>query len=289
MHNRSILQNSLLFGAPVALIAGILSQLMPSAEWLLGHGQVGELSLAAPTTVELENVVHTCHCVKQVLGWHEVFVFLRNELLRVNPQVALLVFNLLLILLQMLSSRRLPTAPSGDTIATDLEGEDDETSKLMSFVPRYDSRERALLQFQKLKTKPLNFKYGCENSCSMRDSTADAASLEELLRRYSSKGESPDVNAAKLKKGLLSEASVSTQTSAIDLPTVAIAPQLTNSIVRSHCTSRASSFSRRELKNCPVGTPDSQSMIFHQPSPAKSSVLSTEVTQEQVYSQPFIY
>lgn len=262
---------------------------MPSAEWLLAHGQAEEFSPAVPTTVELENVVHTCHCARQVLSWHDVLVFLKNELLRVNPQVALLAFNLMLILLQVLSSRKMPRAHDEDNAEADLEGEDDETSKLMSFVPKYDSRERALLQFQKLKSKPLNFKYGSDDSYSVRDSSDDAASLERLLRRFSRRGRSSEVNSTKLKKNQLPETPSSAQTSTIDLSIAVMTPQLTNSVGRSHCTSRTSSFSKRELKNCLVGTPESQSMSFHQPSPAKSSVLSTKVTQEQVYSQPFIY
>ena len=104
VHSRSFLHRSLLFGAPVALIAGLMSAPIP--KWLWFQKQAVALSPRSPVPVELNNIVHSCHCVEQVIGWHEVFLFLKSQAMTIDPQWALLALNLLLVLVQTLSSSK---------------------------------------------------------------------------------------------------------------------------------------------------------------------------------------
>ncbi|SCV01664.1 LAME_0G17700g1_1 [Lachancea meyersii CBS 8951] len=343
MQNRSTLQNGAIFGAPLALLVGVISRFsIRVPEWLSGPTETA-------SNMTAYDVVHVCRCQEQVIEWPDVFQFLGRQLRQlINPDWVPLALNIVLTLNVILATSKHLKArfkkevTNSSVITKPCEFDADQSSPYSSL---FGPRERAVLQFEKAKLKQLNFKYSNEDSWILEE---DCLLPKTVVKKTSNGSE----RTLRSPRTLLSNLSPSTLvTSAVvqvstpqkrspspqseNLQSEALLPAVPESFTDSSLltpklkfgsTSRpphsprppkspnmdsnhappavsisndvfvldprdsspTASSSRSNVKSL-LQTPEHFSPPFHQPSPIKSSILKTEVTQEEVYSQPFTY
>ena len=228
-----------------------------------------------------------------------MFLFLKSQAMTIDPQWALLALNLLLVLVQTLSSSKDESEEDdrrGFVSGCEADVTEEEVSKNTKSLPQFNARERALLQFQRIKVEPLSPKYGYAASNDVQDLKENAAKIAAMIRKYSKR------HSSKCKELKSAVSAISQETLKAPPP----AQIIINDVAAlgmpseqraypspSHSTPRTSCSSRRELKQAFISSPATSEgrSIKHllRPSPSRSSFFSTEVTQEQVYSQPFTY
>ncbi|CEP60972.1 Nvj1p LALA0_S02e03884g [Lachancea lanzarotensis] len=340
MHSRPGIQNGVIFGAPLAVIAGLLAHFgLPYPQWLSDP-------VKAPSDIEPHSVVHICRCPEHSIGWPDVFQFVASQLTELTHRDWVsLTFNMILVIQMLLTLSKLwKKSFSGETtqLASTASVEQREADVVDADLLPYTSRERALLQFEKTRDKTLNFKFCNEDSWILKeDFLLPAKSVKPLFK------DSPETTLSNLSPSTV-VTSVGVQTSISqrlpplsrsndlhvgkimsDLPSSPLSheyPQLftpkqsLSAALSSPPTSKTPTSPGFESRHAPAAvslsgdplvletqnssrtsfssspnvrevlhTPEYLSHAFHQPSPAKSTILKTEVTQEQVYSQPFIY
>ncbi|SCU78828.1 LADA_0A07932g1_1 [Lachancea dasiensis] len=360
MHDRSSLQSRLLFGIPVALVAGLLTQLqVPIPTWLhlTDHERPPVSSAISPKHMNSYDLVHICHCPERSLEWRDVSRFLLHQLHFVTTDWASLAMNLLFALnvlmwiAQWLASwKKAKNLLHEEPTATTL----DSTFQDERCAALYTAKERALLQFQKLNSQPPHFVYGFEDpwdcdpdellpplrskgtesvetlhpssrpkSLSSTQTPITGKTLGKAVPTGANTNQNPAMNvhsssirtvvsrssltpdrhseppikpschtSSKLKFHAVTVPSTPIhleRSSPEKKPLVSTVEQSTElSLPESLAASQDSSSTSSHAKNQTL-TPENLPLSFHQPSPAKSTILKTELTQEQVYSQPFIY
>ncbi|SCU80770.1 LANO_0B01112g1_1 [Lachancea nothofagi CBS 11611] len=342
MHNRSTLQNGLWFGAPVALFAGILSQFhIPMPAWLASMSPPSSTIIKTTNPVEMYDVVHICHCNERAIEWQDVFDFLRRKLTQPDLEWMSLAVNLLLTLnLLLIVLRKIASNRRAKVTASSAAGSSSREVQVLQYSPR----ERALLQFQKLKLMPLNFKCDREDvwdfegddlinwereyvpgemseqstdtlrsaipTVSPPTQVASVLNVTLTPQRVPAtapqphivptegpigQSDTPSLRTPKLKIRATTISSSPTQlkSSSPVLKSVPTTAELLENICQppTQSSSRTSSHASSVESNArsTLRTPENFIPSYHQPSPAKSTIVRTEVTQEQVYSQPFLY
>ncbi|SCU92434.1 LAFA_0F10440g1_1 [Lachancea sp. 'fantastica'] len=341
MHSRPSLVDGVIFGAPLAVVAGLLTHFeIPFPQWLTGPAEVR-------SHMEPESIVYVCRCPEHGMRWPDVFRFIASQLAELTHagwvplilNIALVLQTLLVLgkLLRKSYSREMTQLPNSALCdQTDADGQSIDISP-------YGPRERALLQFEKLRHKKLNFKYCNEDSWILEeDFLLPAGVVKPLLKQHgpgamfsdlspSTVVASVGVQTAISQRSLSlpqsdelpvdnSTAGLASSPSSQDYPQLFTPKRSLDAALSSPPTSKTpvspgfeprhapaavslskdplvleiqnssrTSFSSSQNAKDTLCTPEHVLHAFHHPSPAKSSILRTAVTQEQVYSQPFIY
>lgn len=281
MHSRSSIHSSVVFGLSAAVIASVISNMtMSLPSWKHPPSNTSEVE----TTFTLMEPVCQCSCPPLQVSWYDVFQFLGKEFSEVDPQWAIIAASLLVMLAHRLRRNFKPVMQNNSTSTeTDLSDSCLDESNSNSDFTQYELRQRALLQFQKNKSEPINFKYGYKDNDDLDDSDIDEKSIAEIIRRYSLRNPSPSVRASSEDP---TDRTLDTMDQ--DNTTLSHASKLAS---KSDRVSGTSVFSRDEDISCKVVSKSSNSSltIHFQPSYPKPKLMKAELNQEQVYSEPFIY
>lgn len=299
MSNRPILQNRIILGIPVALVAGILTKVaVPFPAWLsLGNAEQAKHSNPTRTfEPQMEKVVYRCVCPqKQQIDWQDVFEFVGTELLRLDPQWVVMFVSISLLLLHKAFGALRNIKDTNEVVECHTQTVDIDYEETFHSIPHYEPGQRALLQFQRNKSEPIVFKYSYNEENEIEEEEEEEGedisehTVEQIIRRHLRRGgsEPPGTPTHRsvdvTKSNQLSEAEDGTfvfkNESSVSIRTSSASVSPTGTLG-----------DRQDLSMTLGRKPSKSSITLHfQPSPPKPTKLNIGVTQEQVYSQPFTY
>ncbi|SCU82809.1 LAMI_0C00980g1_1 [Lachancea mirantina] len=192
MITRSSVHTGLLFGIPTAVFVGVITSvpfLLPtwneSRKIEAADCRTAPTSVSVLRTIDEKTIGPVCHCPLHETSWTDVLDFLSNELMKVDPEWWLLSGCLLVMLLQEFVKKK-PQQKDHQEDPQIVEKASIRVDDSVVGSP-LGLRERALLQFQRNRSEPVDFRYGHPSEQDGFDLDISESTFNEFLQRFSAK------------------------------------------------------------------------------------------------------